>query len=66
VGDKFVFEEHFGEDVTDITTPEMWIVPMSGEEAWKVTNVPDGVVPTYPIWVTDSLLVFVGYERTQP
>jgi hypothetical protein len=55
--------ESFGELMADVTAPELWL--WADGESTKIA-VPETVHPGSFIWVSDTRLVFVGYDKTSP
>ena len=61
-GEKYNYEESWGELLNDITNTVVVIVNLKEETVEVVDKVPDEISPAQPCWLNDDSIVFTGYD----
>ncbi|XP_066924049.1 acylamino-acid-releasing enzyme-like [Clytia hemisphaerica] len=62
VGDKFNYEENWGELLNDITNTVMVVVNLVEETVQILEKIPAGVCPAQPRWLNNNEIIFTGYN----
>jgi hypothetical protein len=56
--------DNFGERMSDITQPELWVWSASSGSVKFEASQP--IHPAKPVWVDGWTIVFAGYDRVEP
>lgn len=59
-GDKYVYEESWGEQRTDITNTVICILDLQTETVSVLSNVPSDVSPSNPLWGPNDSVLYIG------
>lgn len=63
-GEKFVYEESWGEQQTSICNPVICVLDLQSETVNIIKNVPDHISPSSPRWGPDSSIIYIGIWNT--
>ena len=61
-GEKYNYEETWGELLNDITSTVVVVVDLKEETVEVVKGIPDHVCPAQPCWLSDNAIIFTGYN----
>jgi len=62
VGEKFNYEESWGEMLSEVTNTCLVVVNIKDETVRIVDGIPDDICPAQPQWLGNKTLLFTGYN----
>ena len=63
IGEKYNYEENWGELLDGITNTVIVIVDLNKETVEVVDGIPNQICPAQPFWLSGDLIGFTGYDK---